>query len=257
MPKASDIDFEQRFKLQKKDHVQVVGLVKYRPAKESLPAIFLYPKNWNQQVVVVAHPKGKAGLYQRNGQLKEFAQRLITKGMSVVGVDMLYQGEFLAGQDVSKTRKVGNNREVAMYSFGYNHTLFARRVHDLMTVIRFVRNHEYTPKAVHLVGMGNVGPIAIAARSQARDEVTKLVAETKGFRFAHVSDYRSPDFLPGGAKYHDLLGMVAVASPDPVCLIDETKKSLGPVIAAYKAGGGLKNLNLSKSLGEGLEWLVK
>ena len=46
-------------------------------------------------------------------------------------VDLFYQGEFLEdGQPVSETRRVENPREAAAYTFGYNPSLFAHRVHE-------------------------------------------------------------------------------------------------------------------------------
>ena len=39
--------------------------------------------------------------------------------------------------------------------------------------------------------------------------------DTAGFRFADVTDIHSPDFLPGGAKYGDLPGMLSLSAPIP------------------------------------------
>ena len=58
----------------------------------------------------------------------------------MVGADLIYQGEFLAdGQPLEKTRRVENTREAAAYTFGYNHTVFAQRVHDASPTRRLLR----------------------------------------------------------------------------------------------------------------------
>ena len=49
----------------------------------------------------------------------------------------------------------------AVYTFGYNRPLFAHRVSDVLTLIRFVQTDEHAAKQVHLIGLGPVaGPIA-------------------------------------------------------------------------------------------------
>jgi hypothetical protein len=161
----------------------------------------------------------------------------------VLGVDLLFQGEFLAdGQPVKATRRVQNPREAAAFTFGYNSTLLAQRVHDVLTVIRLVRQQEPAPQAVCLVGLEGAGMWAAAARAQARGAVTRAAIATAGFRFGKVLDIHSPDFLPGGAKYDDLPGLLAVAAPHPLWLAGESPEA-GPLpLAAYRAAGAEQNL---------------
>ena len=128
-----------------------------------------------------------------------------------------------------------NPRESAAYSFGYNPTLFAHRVHDVLALVTFIRNHDYTPKSVSVVALDQTGPLAIAARAQARDAIDQLAADTHQFRFSKVTDLHSPTFLPGGARYHDLVGMLAVASPEATWLASESSQSIHVAQSAYQA----------------------
>jgi hypothetical protein len=66
--------------------------------------------------------------------------------------------------------------------------------------------------------------------------------DTNGFRFGSLTDYRNPDFLPGGAKYGDLPGIVSLTAPDKLMVLGETKESGAYIVAAYKAAGKPKNL---------------
>ena len=87
-----------------------------------------------------------------------------------MGVDLLFQGEFLAeGKPADPTRRVANTRQAAAYSFGYNPTLAARQVHDILSVISFVWNHETNPEKVSLVALDGTAPLAIAARAIKRN----------------------------------------------------------------------------------------
>ncbi len=54
----------------------------------------LKPKHWNKQVVIVLDAAGKSGLYAGH-ELTPVVQKLLSAGAAVVGVDLVYQGEFL------------------------------------------------------------------------------------------------------------------------------------------------------------------
>ncbi len=54
----------------------------------------LQPKHWNKQVVIVLDAAGKSGLYAGH-ELTPVAQKLLSAGAAVVGVDLVYQCEFL------------------------------------------------------------------------------------------------------------------------------------------------------------------
>jgi hypothetical protein len=48
--------------------------------------------------------------------------------------------------------------------------------------------------------------------------------ESKGFRFGKLLDYRDEMFLPGGAKYLDLPGLLALSAPNPLWVSGEGKE---------------------------------
>jgi hypothetical protein len=222
------------------------GLLRNKPRGEELPVTFLHPKKWNGQAVIWIHEDGKSGLFDAQGQPNANVQQLLESHASVCGIDLLYQGEFLAdGKPLERTRRVQNTREFAGYTFGYNHALFARRVHDILTVVAFVRNHERQPTSLDLVGLGEAGPWVVAARSQAGDAVTRAVVDTAGFRFGKLTEIHDPNFLPGGAKYADLPGMLALSAPGKLWLAGETVQSASLPRNVYKAAGAADQLTLS------------
>jgi hypothetical protein len=74
--------------------------------------------------------------------------------------------------------------------------------------------------------------------------------------------YRSPEFLPGGAKYLDLPGMLALGAPHPLWLAGEGATPAPLIPSTYKAAG--KDQNLTVFSGEAaqkeaaaVEWLLK
>jgi len=109
--------------------------LRFEAKGEELPVLVLRPPGPVGRAVLWLDPAGKSGLFQRADQLRPEVESLLKAGVAVVGVDLLFQGEFLAdGQSVTRTRRVNNPREAAAYTFGYNPSLFARRVHDVLTV---------------------------------------------------------------------------------------------------------------------------
>ncbi|MCA9163933.1 MAG: acetylxylan esterase [Planctomycetales bacterium] len=263
LPDGGDVEYEQTDKVDEGAYLRMVGLLRNKRQGEELPIEFLFPKSWESSVAIWVDSQGKAGLYGEDGKLRGEVQRLLDNGVSVVGVDLLMQGEFLAdGESAEPTRKVGNPREAAAYTFGYSSSLFAQRVHDILSTVAFVRSHEYQPKQVAVIGLGEAGPLVAAARAQARDAINVAVVDTRGFRFADVDDIHGANFLPGGAKYDDLLGMLAVSAGDRLFLAGETADSASLVRDAYAAAGANDALQLDASEPESrsaaaIDWLLK
>lgn len=207
-------------------------------AQEQLPVVALLPENGVSRVCIWISTEGKSGLFDQTGAPIAPVQQLLRQGIAVCGIDLFMQGEFLKdGKPVTRTRRVANEREAAAYTFGYNPTRFARRVHDILSVLTAIRGLDSPPDEIDLVGMQEAGPWVAAACAQARGIITRAVVDTQGFRFAKVTDLHDPRFLPGGAKYDDLPGMLAVAAPGKLMILGEAGNLPSIVRAAYQASG--------------------
>ena len=207
---------------------------------EELPVISLYPTStqWNGEVVIWLDGAGKRGMFQGGEQPRAEVRRLLDGGVTVLGADLFQQGEFLlTEQPLEQQRVVANPREFAGYTFGYNNPLLARRVHDVLTLVSFVRNDEHAPKSVSLVGVGGAAPVAVAARAIAGGAIDRLAVDTAGFRFVDLQSYRHPDFLPGAVKYGDLPALLALSAPNPLWIGGESGRLPEPVGQAYAAAG--------------------
>ncbi|HEY0550255.1 MAG TPA: acetylxylan esterase, partial [Verrucomicrobiae bacterium] len=122
---------------------KTAGLLRNKTYREELPAVICAPKNANGHTVVWLSGEGKSALDTADGSLQPDIAKLVNSGVTVIGVDLLYQGEFLAdGKPLTQTPRVKNPREAGAYTFGYNHALFVHRVHDLLSVVKFVKNKE-------------------------------------------------------------------------------------------------------------------
>jgi dienelactone hydrolase len=244
---AGRTEWQLKDKQDRGAYVEMTGLLRNRTHREELPVIWLYPKQGNGRAVVWLDAAGKSALYAADGSVKPAVRRLVDSGVIVLGADLLFQGEFLPdGSPVTQTRRVAEKREFAGYTFGYNPALFAQRTHDVLTLVRFLRHGHGGalpgPSSVAVAGFGDVGPIVAAARSLAGAAVDRAAVTTGGFRFGRLLDYRDPQFLPGGAKYLDLPGMLALGAPHPLWLAGEGSE---PAIVAehYRAAGQAKQLS--------------
>jgi len=208
------------------DYLETTGTLFNKTYGEELSVVCLQPKQCNGRAVAWLDDNGKAALRNADGSVKPAVMKLVRAGATVFAADLFFQG----GEPVKQTRVVQqkNVREFAGYTFGYNHALFAQRTHDVLTLVSLLRSNKVgslpKPETVVVAGWGSTGPIVVAARSLAGSVIDRAAVDTNNFRFGKLLDYRDPMFLPGGAKYLDLPGMIALNAPHPLWLADEGKK---------------------------------
>jgi len=234
---AGDVEWKLRDDQDRGDWLERTGTLLNKTHGEEVNIVCLCPKQANGRVVVWLGDSGKAALFGADGRVKPAVLKLVQAGAAALGADLLFQG----GEPVKQTRVVANPREFAGYTFGYNHTLFAQRTHDVLTIVRFLRHAEAgpcpNPKIVAVAGWHGAGPIVAAAGALAGEAIDRAAVDTGGFRFGRLLDYRDPMFLPGGAKYLDLPGLIALRAPRPLWLAGEGQEP-AIIAAAYRAASG-------------------
>ena len=229
---------------------------------EELPVISFFPtaRSWNGQVVVWVDGQGKRGMFNKEGGIHPEVQRLLDSGASVLGADLFQQGELLSSeQPLDEQRVVDNPREFAGYTYCYNDTLFARRVHDTLTLVSFASDQEHKAKQIHMIGINGAGPLVAMARAIAGNAVDNAAIDTAGFRFANLTSYRDVNFLPGSVKYGDLPAILALCSPHPLWLAGEKGRIPGVLQSAYAAAEARNAVNSSSSANttrEAVSWLL-
>jgi dienelactone hydrolase len=261
LPEAASVELVKIKDEERPECVVTTALIQNLPNREQLPVVMLKPKSWNKQVVIWTDGAGKSVL--RNGsELRPAAKNLLDAGAAVIGVDLLYQGEFLTdGRPVTNTRRVDKSRDYAGFTYAYNHPLFSKRVHDLLTVIAAIRSLPERPEKVHLIGTGGAGPLAAVARARAGDAVDRLAVDTGHFRFANLTSIDDPDFLPGAVKYGDLEALLALSAPHDLWIAGESPNRLELALSAYRAAGAEKRLAIDAGMRDEVEtravdWLL-
>jgi hypothetical protein len=236
LPTAGEVTHELKNEQQQDGYTRFDGLLNVTKAGEQLPATMLHPANWNGTVVAWIDAAGKKALFMDGGELAAPIASLVRQGAAVAAVDVLYTGDFLEdGQPLTETRSVDNPREIAAYTLGYNHPLFAQRTHDVMSLISFLRHHDQQPQRICVVGIGPAAMWATAAFLQAGSAADKLAVMTDGFRFANVTSIRDPQLWPGAVKYGDVPGLLSLCAPRPLWIAGEGPKTPDLVTACYAA----------------------
>lgn len=204
---------------------------------ERVACLRIQPPDWDGTVVICPHADGIEGHLpgRRNG----VATALLGSGHAVVLADLFGQAERRRdpacvlnhrGDRPGKADSFENGyRRDCSYAYGYNDSAYARRVHDLLTLIAVARDHASHPaRRIVVVGEAGAGHWvagAVAAACSTLDgrrdpPIAAAVIDTGGFRFDALPDVWHDDFLPGAVKYGDIGGMLAMAAPLPLWLAD-------------------------------------
>jgi len=247
LPLAGEVSFDLKEKQKKSTYTEMTGLIRNWKHDEEIPAAFVQPEDWAGKIVLWVFPDGKAGLYQADGKLKAAAEKLVEAGVGVMSVDLFRQGEFLKpDENASENDRVQYPgptdkpdqqwRQSGVYYYGYNDSMFSRRVHDILTCVSFVRNSEkWDVKSLALVGLEGAGQWVAAATAVAGPAIDQTVAVTDGFRFANLDSSWDQNFLPGAAKYGDISAFLTLSAPQSLWLLDGDAALRAQVKATFAA----------------------
>jgi dienelactone hydrolase len=201
--------------------------------------------------VIWLHPAGKASLIEK-GKVNPAVKSLTDAGYLVVAPDLLGTGE------AAFPKAWGVDPKYAGFTFGYNRSLLANRVHDALTVIA---TRDPNVNGIRLVGWGAMGPVAILAKALAGDAVKKTAADLNGFSFEKIEDANDPMTLPGALKYGGMGAFLGLCAPGEVLVHNHKGTGTGNVSrSAYDAAGSADKLTRSADKlddAKVIEWLLK
>lgn len=237
LPKADDVTIE---------HEGDKVFVSRAGSAERLPVAVLRPAQASGAITIVIHPAGKAGIFGGNGEPGELAKALLAKGHLVAAPDIFMTGT-LAGPNPMTTSKVE-------FFAGYNRTVIANRVHDILTEVAAARK---VSNEVNLVGLEGAGPWVMLASALAGDAVKRTVADVNGFEFASVKDRADANFLPGTVRYGGLYNLSALAAPGEMLIYSTGDSDTSSLTAAYTAAGASMKCRVEKGKVDVVEWLTR
>lgn len=145
---ASKISFPEASTQWRDSHFRTQGKLLNATYGEEVAIDWLQPINPTGEVVIWLDDAGKGSARLADGSIRPELQELIDRGVGVLTADLFLQDD----KSLKQTRVVAGPREVPAYTFGYNHTLFAQRVHDVMTITSYLlSNRDASQPAVKKV----------------------------------------------------------------------------------------------------------
>jgi hypothetical protein len=222
-PAAEDITADEPAKEQRGDHLRLTGTLRHTPTGEEVKVHYALPKDWNGTAVVWL--TDKPGGLDAEGSVAARASEIVASGAALVVPELYLTGTSTAPRLIGKSEDPNAWDHAACYTYGYNPTLLASRVHDAMTVVVSARNNAKWPvKKLILAGSDGAGPVAAAAALLLGDHLNAVAIDTEGFRFEKLTDQYQPMFVPGAVKYGDLPALLALCAPLPLSLAGEEGK---------------------------------
>jgi hypothetical protein len=208
---------------------------------DSVETTFIYPKNWNHNVVLWLTLKGEESILNQSRDLSASAQKLVKRGYAVACPKLYLLGATRNPNvyAVAK-RKVADTYEgFAGYHYAYNPTLFAERVRDVLTLIATIRDdQQHHARHILVAGVEGAGVIAAAATALAPGAVHQLACDTEGFRFGKLDNVWDVNFVPGAEKYGDVPAILSLCAPTRTTIAGETLLSAEGVLSSFAIANG-------------------
>ena len=193
--------------------------------RDRVPALWVVPERWSGKVVVAVSDNGMGAFATSagSGRSQGLAVAALVDGAAVLAPDVLLA---VRPDDESTTPSLAvdeqRHKQYVGYTFGYNRTLLASRVHDVLTAVGYARAQSGT-KSIDLVGTGEGGLWVMFAKAIARDAGGGVVADAPNFDFGDIEDVNDPRLLPGGLKYGGWGAFAALCAPAPLTLVGENE----------------------------------
>lgn len=241
----SDLEFELVEKRDEGGALVMRGVLTSDIGRQRRPVFFHYPEDWNGEVTMILHPDGIAGVIALLEDPESDVAAIAKAAGCVAAIDLLGQHPE-DGLEGDSQPLVRDDRLAAAYTYGYNPPLIVRRTHDALLFAAFIRGHERDAQRLSMIGIDGMAPVVALAGAVAGDSLDACEVEPDGFRFANVDDIQDPGFLPGGARYLDLPGILALHAPRSLTIHTESPDDYSVTRKIYAAAGAAEELSFGK-----------
>jgi dienelactone hydrolase len=163
--------------------LRIQGSLRNQTHRETLRALWYYPKNWNGEIALYLDPTKGAKACSKG--MKSLAQ-----GIAVGGIDWRLTPP-----------KVANPRESAAYTFGYNYPLILQQVHDLLTLFKHLKTDAHGVKKISIYAENGAKRVLDLAKLLAPDVQMEVHSTEPKFDYHSVESIYDPNFLPGALRY--------------------------------------------------------
>ncbi|MGE5612543.1 MAG: alpha/beta hydrolase family protein [Bacillota bacterium] len=227
-------------------------LISRKNSPEQVPALLFEPEHANGTATVVILPEGKAGLLMRDDAPTPLLTALLHKGQAVLAPDVFFTGE------LSSASNPTTNPQYEFFA-GYNRTILANRVHDILTSVGYLRSRDGI-KAINLMGTGRAGPWCLLASALAGKSISRTAADANRFEFDQVKSYADENYLPSVLRFGGLWPLASLAVPGELFVYNTVDgKRPEYLVKTYGNAEAMKNLRVEAAAGvaDVVEWITK
>jgi hypothetical protein len=176
------------------------GALKDERFKEKVPVQFWHPKQWDGSVDLILEPDPAAA--------ELLAMQSLDRGSAAVAPELYLSGtaeQPRFGDNLKAEGRPDDYRQFSAFTYGYNPTLLARRVHDVSALVVMIRGDKSRPvNTVRIIAGSTYTAVALTSGALLKGAVDEVHIPKNGFRFEHITSHWDPDFMPGAVKYGDV-----------------------------------------------------
>ena len=226
-PSADDLNLELNFPTQTPYGTQMKIRMFDKRSGLTVSGIILVPSSLEEETCVFVSKNGTVDFYNEKGLPVDEIIQCVSAKKNVVILDLFGQGANSEdGYPLEKSPLTDGNQssqKPLAYTYGYNLTVFAKRVQNLLAVLTFQAKLQSSKQKLTLYGLKGGAPYAAVARVLSGNAVDKMVVNTEGFRFANINALDDVNMLPGIVKYGDLPAILMLSAPETTEIHGETK----------------------------------
>ncbi|MDF1738362.1 MAG: acetylxylan esterase [Verrucomicrobiales bacterium] len=164
-------------------------------------AAIAYPATWNGEVLIQLHPSGASVAIENKLDAAVIIPDLYGQNDELAkNAPITYSGKSDPPADSWQRSPV--------YFYGYNDSVFVRRVHDLISTIAMAKQHpDWDVKKIKVHATGDLAAVALAANAIYPDAIDTLEVDPEDFQFTQIKDLWDDNMVPGAVRYGDVEGL--------------------------------------------------
>jgi len=227
----------------------------------SIPAYVLVPKDLKGRAPAVVamhgHGYGKneiTGFWDdgservdpiSRGYQKDFALKLVKRGLVVIVPDQCGFGERREKEDEDKGPHVSSCKKLSLWALMLGKTTIGRRVWDAMRTIDYLLTRKEVKRdSIGIIGISGGGTTSLfTAALDDRVKVAVISGYLNTFKDSILSvDHCIDNYIPGILKYCEMYDIACLIAPRPLFIEHGTKDKIFPIEATKYAFEKIKRV---------------
>jgi hypothetical protein len=204
-----------------------------------IAATLLAPREPNGLACVALSSAGRSAFLDPSTPQGSAVREALERGVTVLLPAVLLGEAEARGEALSLPVDPERHAHYAGYTLGYNRSLLAERVRDVLAAITYARSLEGITEVV-LWGEDRAGTRALLAAALAPSEVTRVLADAER-DFDAIESLADPELLPGALRFGGLGAFAGLCASSKLMLASRSAP-FPATKACYAAAGASGSL---------------